>query len=135
MDISDLLTNLHVLGMLKENDKLCRQDGHIAIEPPHNPLFSSLKRWYYNDSRRIMIMDINNIIHEALASCSKAKESNNIWLLKQFFSSFSNVKLGLSNLQKTYFQDSTIVARLNVISLILDEEINKLSSFNLESND
>ena len=127
---SDLFTDLEVLSMIKEEDKLCIRDGHITIERRSHPLKTAVRRWANNDSRRLTIMHINTLITQSLQICSENRnDSEKIWTIEQFCKHFTNSLEGLSNLKKTYINDSAIVARLNVISAMLIEEIGKIKEY------
>jgi len=129
MSLSDLFTDLEVLSMIKENDKICVREGHIAIEQKSHPAKIALRRWYHHDSRRTMIMEINKIITQSLSTCKELQnEKEKTWTLEQFKKHFSGIKNGLLNLQRTYHDDATIVARLNVLNDMLEEEVKKLNS-------
>lgn len=117
MSLTDLFTDLEVLSMIKEHDKLCIREGCITIEQKSNPVSTAFRRWFNNDSRRIMIMKVNTIINLAVeAYNSEVKMNIDSWNIKQFQKHFRNVIEGLNNLKKTYFNDSSIVARLNVLN-------------------
>lgn len=129
MSLSDLFTDLQILSMIKEDDKLCVRDGHIAIEQRTHPVKIAVRRWYHNDSRRTMIMEINKIVSQSLSTCKDLQnDTEKQWHLEQFKKHFSNIKLGLDNLKRTYHDDATIVARLDVLNDMLEEEVNKLNS-------
>ena len=126
----DLFTDLEVLSMIREEDKLCIREGHIAIEKRSHPLKTAVRRWTNNDSRRITIMHINTLITQSLQICCENRnDSEKIWTIHQFCKHFTNSLEGLSNLKKTYTDDSAIVARLNVISAMLIEEIEKIKEY------
>ena len=130
MTLTDLFTDLEVLSMIKEHDKLCLRDGHITIEQKSNPIKTAIRRWFHNDSRRIMIMEVNNIINSSLECYNKSlKDTEHEWIINQFIKHFTNVIDGLNKLKKTYFNDSSIVARLNVIIDILSQEITKQKDY------
>ena len=126
----DLFTDLEVLSMIKEEDKLCIRDGHITIEKKAHPIKTAIRRWTNNDSRKITIMHINTLITQSLQICSENRnDSEKIWTIEQFCKHFTNSLDGLSNLKKTYIDDSAIVARLNVVSAMLIEEIGKIKEY------
>ena len=129
MTLTEVLTDLEVLSMIKEKDKLCIRDGHITIEQKTHPFKIAIRRWIKNDNRRTMIMEINNVISLSLQLCKDAKENpEKKWTLGQFNKHFKKVIEGLENLKKTYFNDSNVVARLTILNEILKEEINQLES-------
>ena len=127
MTTIDLFTDLEVLGMLKQDDKICIRDGRISIEKKTHPVTLAMRRWINNDGRRITIMQINSIISQSLQVCKENREK--IWTISQFYRHFINVLRGLQNMKKTYSDDSAIVARLNVISSLLEEEVKEIESF------
>ena len=131
---ADIFTDLEVLSMIKEYDKICIRDGHITIERKTHPIKTAVRRWANNDSRRLTIMQINNLISQSLQLCLEARnDSEKIWTIDQFCKHFTNILDGLSNLKKTYTDDSAIVARLNVISAMLIEEIGKIKEYQTQN--
>lgn len=105
MTTIDLFTDLEVLGMLKEDNKICVRDGHISIEKQSHPITQGLRRWVNNDSRRLTIMQINSIISQSLQVCKEARnDSEKIWTISQFNKHFVNVLIGLCNLKKNIFR-------------------------------
>ena len=124
MTTIDLFTDLEVLGMLKQDDKLCIRDGRISIEKKSHPIKLAMRRWINNDGRRITIMQINTIINQSLQTCKENK--NKPWITSQFHKHFKNVLVGLENMKITYKDDSAVVARLNVIGALLEEEIKEI---------
>jgi len=127
---ADLFTDLEVLSMIKEDDKICIRNGRITIERKTHPIKTAVRRWANNDSRRLTIMQINTLISQSLQLCLEARnDSEKIWVIDQFCKHFTNTLDGLSNLKKTYIEDSAIVARLNVISAMLIEEIGKIKEY------
>ena len=128
MYITDLLTDLEVLSMIKEDDKICIRDGHIAIEQKGNKVQIAIRRYINHDSRRSMIMEVNRIITQSLQVCNEQRSDvDKQWAMEQFYKHFQNIIEGIQNLKKTYFSDSFIVARLNVTIEMLHEEIKKLN--------
>jgi hypothetical protein len=136
MTTIDLFTDLEVLSMLKEENKICIRDGRIAIEKQGHPISQALRRWIYNDSRRLSIMQINTVITQSLQACQDARnEHDKDWVIQQFNKHFVNVLVGLGNLKKTYGDDSAVVARLNVMCSLLEQEIKKIKSICFKSHD
>lgn len=128
MSITDLFTDLEVLSMIKENDKICIRDGHIAIEQKGSKVQIAIRRYLNHDSRRSMIMEVNRIISQSLQVCNEQRDDQDKqWAMEQFHKHFQNIIEGIQNLKKTYFNDSFIVARLNVTIEMLQEEIKKLN--------
>ena len=128
MTITDIFTDLEVISMIKENDKLCIRDGHIKVEVKSNPRLIAVRRWINNDSRRSTLMEINNTIQNALQICKESFNDNEkLWTVEQFKKHFTNVIVGLNNLKKTYHEDSYIIARIIVLNNMLEEEIRKIN--------
>ena len=136
MTTSDLFTELEVLSMIQEDDKLCIRDGHISIEKRNHPFKVAIRRFFNNDGRRLTLMQINSIISKALHTCSEVRnDPDGSWKLEQFSILFRNVIVGLENLKKTYSDDSAIVARLKVIIELLKVEVTKICETFAETND
>ena len=123
--MTDVFTELEILSMVEETDKICIRDGKIAIERKGHPITIAVRRWIHNDSRKGMITEVGNIINRAI---SMSKEAHDDWVKFQFFVHFKKVLDGLGNIKKTYFDDSSVIARLNVIIMMLDEIIKKMST-------
>jgi nucleoid-associated protein YejK len=129
MTLTDLFTDLEVLSMIQQDDKLCVRDGRISIEKKSHPMTIALRRFFNNDNRRLTMMQINSIISQSLQACKDIRnDPEKLWATEQFCNHFSNVLAGLKNLKMTYSDDSAVVARLNVISAMLLEEISTLKN-------
>ena len=112
-----IITNLKIIGMVQINEKLSIRKGHLCID---YSTFQCLKRWYYKDSREVilifikdLIRNINNSIHE--------KEH-----IDRILQEMGNISNGLSNLKTTYSDDPlTVVCIENIIIKFKEINLNK----------
>ena len=96
----------------------------FQLKKKSHPIKLAMRRWINNDGRRITIMQINTIINQSLQACKENRDKS--WVVSQFHKHFQNVLIGLENIKITYKEDSAVVARLNVIGALLEEEIKEL---------
>jgi len=138
--IYKIFTELEILSMLKDGDKLSMRNGIMTIEKKTHPIKTAVRRWINNDNRHSTLMEIDNIISDAMkmyrehridnddiTNLCSIDDTSNIWITQQFCEQFRNCIEGLQNLKKTYNDDSAVVAKLNIICKILDEECRKMS--------
>ena len=126
----ELLSNLKVIGMVKENGKLCIRNGHLSLELNNENqdvsiinlttwIQTTLKRWWNHDNRTNNIVMLQSIIHTSILFCEdiikKEEHIQTSNLLKRYYNTYCEVLIGLSNLKKTYDGDASIVARLIVL--------------------
>jgi hypothetical protein len=108
--VDKIITNLKIIGLIQINDKLCLRNGHLQIDP-NNFGLQFLKRWFYRDSREIIIPFIKEILRS-----SKILLENGIMVV---LPELEKVTVGLSNLKMTYSHDPiTIVTIENIINKV-----------------
>jgi nitrogen fixation protein len=108
--IDKIITNLKIISMIQINEKLCLRSGHLQIDPNTFGL-QFLKRWFYKDSREIIIP----FIKEILKSAKILLENGFVIVLKEL----KQVPMGLSNLKTTYSHDPiTMVMIENIINKV-----------------
>ena len=128
MDLEDLITDLKVLSLLKENGRLCLRDGNLSIEPQlenkENILLTwgsyaslALRRWWNQDNRRSAMLKVQSIIMKCYDAIQRLepKEREDLALL------CSEAAKGLVYLQQTYKHDAAVSARLSVYIKNLNE--------------
>lgn len=112
--VDNVLANLKVIGMLQKSNKLCIRKGQLAIDTDDH--LQSVRRWYNKDSRDMVLMNIRNIINNAI----KISEQNHDGDLKQWTLTRMNeemraCEMGLQNLKTTYMGDAMMIASLDVL--------------------
>ena len=128
MDLEDLITDLKVLSLLKENGRLCLRDGNLSIEPQlenkENILLTwgsyaslALRRWWNQDNRRSAMLKVQSIIMKCYDVVQKldTKEREDLSTLCH------EASKGLTHLQQTYKHDAAVSARLSVYIKNLNE--------------
>ena len=129
--IDTIILNLKIISEIREHDKLSVNEEIISIDNPG--LFQGIKRWYFNNNRKLTIEKIESIIEKTM-SLTKSKiniiQTNNIvktyfeeeisHFFHRIYHELINAKKGLENLKITYKVDISITSRIElVISKIL----------------
>ena len=132
--IDDLFTELQIISMLKENNKLCLRNGKLAIERESTGggllgIFSwtgsRINRWKNGDSRLTTLQHVSEIMNRSFNMCEQLKskeDTRSQWCLKQFSELFKSSCIGLKNFSTTYSDDASIVARTTVLIKRITEE-------------
>ena len=58
--IDNIITNLKIIALIKVDEKLSIRKGHLQIDNSSN--FQFFKRWFYRDSRDIILLFIKDLI-------------------------------------------------------------------------
>ena len=111
--IDIILTNLKVISQLKLNEKLSIRKGHLCIDYSSN--FQFIKRWFFRDSRDIVLIYIRELIRNIQLIFSKISE--NAWMLTRILTELDESMKGLLNLKKTYSSDPYMTATLETVIL------------------
>ena len=138
--IDDLFTELQILCMLKENQKLCIRNGKLAIERESTGsgilgVFSwagsRINRWKNGDSRNTTLSHVSDVINRSFNMCNqlKSKEQGTQWCLKEFAELFKTSCVGLTNFASTYADDASIRARTTVLIKRITETANDILNF------
>lgn len=128
MDLEDLITDLKVLALLKENGRLCIRDGSLSIEPQlenkENILLTwgsyaslALRRWWNQDNRRSAMLKVQSIVMKCYDSIQRLQDKER----QDFAELCSDASKGLAHLQQTYKHDAAVSARLSVYIKNLNE--------------
>lgn len=128
--IDSILLNLKMLSLVKANDKLYMEEGKMKIDTPK--LTQSFLRWI-NDYSRIKTMeDIENLINNTSnyvkinkSKSNRTEEDNRN--CQKILVEISKSLLGIQNLKITYYEDTFIQSKLEVISEKISEIKNDLS--------
>jgi hypothetical protein len=111
--IDNIITNLKILSLISVNEKLSIHKGHLYID---KICLQSLKRWYYRDSREILIIylrDLIKIIQNLLDKMTH--KPNYLWIQAKIFTEMEHAKVGIVNLKTTYSNDQVTVVKLDTI--------------------
>jgi hypothetical protein len=132
--VDDIMTELHIICMIKENNRLCIRNGKLSIDVDSSGggllkiaswVVNTSKRWLRNDNRNNTLEHVSSLYQKAFKlyeDLEKDKEKNS-WELSEFKRLFLESCNGLRNLSNTYSDDATVAARSSVL-------INKISNRN-----
>ena len=115
--IDSIITNLKIIGILQINEKLSIRRGHLHIDREVVGL-QFLKRWFYKDSRDIILTFIKEMIRNILLTFNKIKSLNRedqVWILYRILTEIDNVENGLNNMKTTYSLDPVTNATIDNI--------------------
>jgi len=104
--IDNLITNLKIISMIQINEKLCIRKGHLQIDTSSN--FQFVKRWFFRDSRDMVLIYLRDLIRNITILFSKINEyskDESLWILSRTLSELESSILGLGNLKTTYADD------------------------------
>ena len=114
--IDNVLANLKVISLVKEGARLRLIAGQLSVDYP-SPL-QPVRRWYYGDTRTIMLNHVRGIVHNAINIIkieSIVGEDGDNWITNKIVESISKAGKGMENLMTTYAQDAVIVCALEVL--------------------
>ena len=114
--IDNVLANLKVISLVKEGARLRLIAGQLSVDYP-SPL-QPVRRWYYGDTRTIMLNHVRGIVHNAINIIkieSIVEEDDTSWVTTKILESLSKAGKGMENLMTTYAQDAVIVCALEVL--------------------
>jgi hypothetical protein len=117
-----IITNIKVISQLKPNDKLCIRKGHLYIDTSSN--FQFLKRWFYCDSRDLVLIYMNTLVlnvRNILEKCVEYTKTDRLWILTRILTELENASDGLVNLIRTYNLDPYMIANIENVSLKFKE--------------
>ena len=117
---SEININLKVISQINEGDKLFVSQNLLQIDRSQRGIANASVRWYNNESRQQTMIQLNKIIRKAF------EYMNNDKLIAQNLD--QSIK-GLIELKKTYTDDPTIVAQIDVLM----EEIKEKREMNFKS--
>ena len=147
--VSSSLTNLKILSKLKSNNKLNFGDGKFSIDEWNYS--QPLRRWWSQESRNNTINHLENFISELFKIIDSiySREINasndiaddyypdtvsadvfkneNSKILLQFVTEIGHSMKGLTNLKRTYKNDTATVSALEIIIERLDVRSRKIA--------
>lgn len=110
--VDQILTSLKIIAMIKEGQKVCVRNGHLALEAQSTGIVISFKRWLHGDNRSTTICYIKNIVNNALSVIKNHKDPYSVDKIKTALEDAMN---GVSSLIVTYDDDVAITATLHVL--------------------
>jgi hypothetical protein len=132
-EIDFIITNLKILSIVKNNEKLCIRKGHLQIDPAYSS--RCIKRWLYNDSRDNVIHFITSILKKINAVINKISQtSESEWIILRIITDLEKIEIGLANLKITYNDDHvTVVVIDNLVIKFKDltQKCKKLINLNI----
>ena len=113
--IDNIITNLKIIALIKVDEKLSIRKGHLQIDNSSN--FQFFKRWFYRDSRDIILLFIKDLIRNIYNLFNKITCYNdNKIVLKRVLEEMENAKSGLINLKLTYANDPVMVVKFENVA-------------------
>ena len=101
--IDSIITNLKIIGILQINEKLGLQ---------------FLKRWFFRDSRDIILNFIKELLRNILLTFNKIRLINHedqVWILSRILLEMDSIENGLNNMKTTYSIDQVTNATIDNI--------------------
>ena len=109
MEIDFILTNLKIISLVQINEKLSIIHGHLQID--YNPL-QFLKRWFNRDSRKTIIIFLNDLLKKINLLFDKFEDKNSISIILNEMDKILN---GLNNLKITYSDDCLTNVKIDTL--------------------
>ena len=114
--IDSIITNLKIIGILQINEKLSIRHGHLHID--HEIGLQFLKRWFFRDSRDIILNFIKELLRNILLTFNKIRLINHedqVWILSRILLEMDSIENGLNNMKTTYSNDQVTNATIDNI--------------------
>ena len=106
--VDNIITNLKIISLVKVDEKLSIRKGHLQIDNSSNLQF--LKRWFYRDSRDIILLFVKDLIRNISMLFEKLEcYYDKLWILKRILTEMENAKSGLINLKITFIHTHKII--------------------------
>ena len=113
--IDNIITNLKIISLVKIDEKLSIRKGHLQIDNSSN--FQFIKRWFFRDSRDIILLFIKDLIRSLTTLIDKLSSyKERVWLLTRIYTEMENAKAGLVNLKTTYSTDPIMVVKFENVN-------------------
>jgi hypothetical protein len=120
--IDSIITNLKILSIVQINEKLCIHKGHLQIDRDNG--LQSIKRWFYRDSRDVVLNFIKELIRNINYLFTKVKsleKDEQKWIITRILSEMDNIENGLNNLKTTYSIDPVTIVNIENITIKIKE--------------
>ena len=122
--VDNIIPNLKIISLVKVDEKLSIRKGHLQIDNSSNLQF--LKRWFYRDSRDIILLFVKDLIRNISMLFEKLEcYTDKLWILKRILTEMENAKSGLINLRTTYSTDAVMVVKFENVSVKFCELVNQ----------
>ena len=122
MDASliDLLTQLKIIGMLRAHERFSTKGSMIRIEQ-QTSFLTPIVRWAFGEDRENNMHQLQNIFEKALNMLELKKDDP--VTREQIVTELVKAKDGLLNLQATYEGDSVSIAKLQIMTDVLERRL------------
>lgn len=127
----ELLTQLKIIGMIRQHERFSTKGQMIRIEQEGK--LQPLWRWLFGEDRENNMHHLQTIIDRAIGMLD-VKKANAVALI-QLRTEMSKAKVGLSNLMITYENDSVIRAKLELMCDTIDLHTTSHSDSESSSDD
>ena len=120
--IDSIITNLKILSIVQINEKLCIHKGHLQID--RDTGLQSIKRWFYRDSRDLILNFIKELIRNINYLFTKVKsleKDEQKWIITRILTEMDNIENGLNNLKTTYSIDPVTIVNIENITIKIKE--------------
>jgi hypothetical protein len=120
--IDSIITNLKILSIVQINEKLCIHKGHLQID--RDTGLQSIKRWFYRDSRDLVLNFIKELIRNINYLFTKVKsleKDEQKWIITRILTEMDNIENGLNNLKTTYSIDPVTIVNIENIAIKIKE--------------
>lgn len=107
--LRDLLTKLEFLSMIERGKKPCMGD---MVFVDSSSWYGSFYRSFYGESKKSMLLHINQIIDQAIGAID---EYANTEFIEIIVATLSKAKIGIINLITTYQDHPHVISQVNVI--------------------
>lgn len=127
MDASliDLLTQLKIIGMLRAHERFSTKGSMIRIEQ-QTSFLTPIVRWAFGEDRENNMHQLQSIFEKALNMLELKKDDP--VTREQIVSELVKAKDGLLNLQATYEGDSVSIAKLQIMTDVLERRLQAQTS-------
>lgn len=117
--LNDILVKLDILSMTERGKKI--NMGSMTFVDS-NSWIGAITRGYYGEGRKSCIMNLNNIVSQAIAAIEEYRDTEFCAII---VNQLSRAKIGIRNLAVTYQSDPSIVAQINVCLSNIDLQLSK----------
>ena len=120
--IDSIITNLKIIGIVQINEKLYISKGHLQIDRDYS--LQGIKRWFYKDSRELILNFIKELIKNINILFSKIKtleKDEQVWITNRILVEMDSIENGLNNLKTTYSYDPVTIVTLDNILIKIRE--------------
>ena len=136
--IDGTITALKVISMVQKNGRSSVRKGQLTLEADDH--LTTLRRWFFKDSRDHTLMHIKNTINNAI-KLSKGIIENKVdtelkdWTVNRLATEMQNCQSGLMNLKTTYNDDPLFKASIDVLNDRLQEHCKELLNYSYKGNE